>query len=186
MPSTPILIGLTALLLCIPAIAEDSNPIVHLDTTNGNPGKYEIIYVTIIEAKKSPEKTVAVILSQAEEQDLVYAYQVSGKSVTLELLPEATFTVPRADNANFSMTTVNVTEAQYNKSKKIIRTHIEMADETDSPEVRFYNCICEVLKACTMKIPYRSPYRSPNLTQWIGDIPAYSRDIVLQDRFPSK
>jgi hypothetical protein len=181
MQSKSTFIGLAVLLFCIPVLGADSGPITHLDTTKGNPGHHMITYVTIVEADKSRQKTVAVFLIHSEEQDLVYRYHVKGKSVTLELVAEASFAIPKKDDPDFTMTVVHVTEAQYEKSKEIIEEHIEKTILSETPEIRFYNCISEVLAACGMRIPYRSRYRPPNLVQWVGDIPAYSRDIVFKD-----
>jgi hypothetical protein len=174
-------IGLVGLLFCTLATGVDSDAITHLDTTKGNPGNYTITYVTIVESKKPVQKTVAVILHLSEEQELVYRYEVREKSIALELITEAPFAIPKKDDRDFTMTIVRVTEAQYEKSKNIIKTHIEKTIQSETPEIRFYNCISDVLTACTMRIPYRSRYRPPNLIQWVGDIPAYSRDIVSKD-----
>ena len=160
--------------------AEEPSNTTRLDATTGNPGKYEITYLTIADPKKSPQKTVAVILTHSTRQDLIYAYQIHDKTATLKLLSQTKLGTPKTDNPNLSITTVKVTKAQYQSVKTIIKTHIETADKTDGPEIRFYNCISQVLRACNMKIPYRSAYRAPNPTQWINDIPAYSLDILLQ------
>lgn len=149
-------------------------------TTTEKTSNYEILYLSITEADKK-SKTVAVTLSHSEEQQLIYAYEASKEATTLKLHFEDKEVADKLMAPNAIVTTVRVTKAQYKRAKKIITSHIETSDTIDSPEIRFYNCICEVLRACEMKIPYRSPYRPPNLTQWVGDIPAYSRDLVLKE-----
>lgn len=163
--------------LCFADKTEDR--IVRLTTTE-NTSNYEILYLSVSEADKK-SKTVAVILSHSEEQQLVYAYEASEEATTLKLHLEDKNVTDKIKAPNTIVTTVRVTKAQYKRAKKIIKSHIKTLNTIDSPEIRFYNCICEVLKACDMKIPYRSPYRPPNLTQWVGDIPAYSRDLVLKE-----
>jgi len=180
MQSRFIFIGIVALLTCMPVTGKESSLITRLDTTGGSASRYEVVYVVVNEPKKSLQKTVAVILRQSDEQDLVYVYRKSDRKITLELLTDTSFAIPKKDHLNFTKTTVRVTAAQYDKTKSIITSHFEKGNRVDTPETRFFNCVKDVLKACSMRIPYRSPYRPPNLTQWVGDIPAYSKDIVLK------
>jgi hypothetical protein len=174
------LVGCVALFLCIPTSAVESTPTTRLDATEGNPGKHLITYITSVNPNKSPQKTVAVVLSRAGKQKCAYVYRVDGESITLDLVSGAKFTAPMPQDGDaFTKTCVRVTKDQFVNAKKILKSHIKTANKSDSPEIRFYNCISDVLRACDMKLPYRSPYRPPNLTQWIGDIPAYSRDKYL-------
>lgn len=177
-----ILLEVATLILCISALALESTPITRLDATDGNPGEHEITYITSVDSNEASRKTVAVILSVSGEQEIAYVYWATKDAVTLELISGTSFAAPKAqDDTKFTLTSVRVTEDQYDNANNLIQKHIETADKSDSPEVLFYNCISHVLRACDMKLPYRSPYRPPNLVEWVGDIPAYSRDKYLKE-----
>ena len=174
------IIAASLLLLAITHSAHAQKKEFRLDATKGHPGSHTITYV-IITRDTSPQKIVTVILNNTQSYELAYQYRVDENTVSLELLENPKLPELHADDTLHAVTAVSVTDVQYAESKRTIETHIREADTTDSPEIRFYNCISEVLKTCGMRLPYRSPYRPPNPVQWIGDVPDYNKDLIPQD-----
>jgi hypothetical protein len=170
------------LMICAGDASASSAKKQHLDATGGNVGDHQIVYITATTAKNSANGTALVVLKKSGKQELAYGYYFADSKGVVGMVDEERVAKTSAsDNANLVITTVEVTKAQYVATKRIILKESKIKSDIDGPTILFYNCIRKVLLACDMKIPYRSAYRAPNPAQWVGDIPAYSRDRVIKD-----
>lgn len=155
--------------------------IQHFDATDGNMGEYQLVYITKINPELKSQRTALVVLRKSGKHDLAYGYEQGNAQETVGRIDETRVLVAEnKENPAVTISIVNVTEAQYTKTKSIITTHTNKTDQTDGPTILFYNCVSEILRTCNMKVPYRSAYRTPDPVQWIGDIPAYSMDLAIK------
>lgn len=175
---TVILVFLAAWALSLPTVSLAEHTSTNLDASKGDPGAYTITYVIVTIPESPQKKTVAVIVRDGDTPKLSYVYSADGDTVALGL--DAEFAIPEEHSAesDCTLTIVSVSLRQSESATAIIQSHVAEADTSDSPEIQFYNCVSEVLKACDMRLPYRSPYRPPNLIQWVGDIPDYNKDLI--------
>ncbi len=168
-------------LCCIRVAAEGGAKIEHLDASRGESGEHQLVYVTNSGSEESIKRTAFVVLHKSGKQELAYGYYVEKGTAKVGLIDSKIIEkVGRVDDSKTVITIVRVSDEQYEETKAIIKTWTEKEEEIDGPSIVFYNSVCQILKACGMKIPYRSAYRAPNPVQWIGDIPAYSRDLVVR------
>ena len=127
----------------------------HLDATGGKNGDHQIIYITHTNSEIATRGTAIIVLRKSGKQESSYGYHIQEDNAKLGVIDEEKVVkLDKPEDPYTFITTVEVTPEQYPATQKII-------------------------KACNMKIPYISPYRPPNPTQFIGDIPAYSRDLVI-------
>lgn len=161
--------------------AEDKAKFTHIDATGGNKGDFQLAYVANSNSSNTAEGTALVVLRKAGKQEIAYGLYMDGSTDKISKVDEKLVVgLSKMDDSKANVIVIEVTEEQYMACKAIVKKYTDKTKFLVPPAEAAMNCFGEQMQALKFRAPYRSALRAPNPVQWVSDIPANNRKLIIE------